>query len=170
MGELEVTLSSTGTKLTMGFVRGVENTSEARKLLFSGDLPDTLLVKACLIPSPLVVAVAANKSALAQQRGNMRTRSVQTETLFNLSSSKNITESLKNFGGNDSDSSFVVCGFGAGGLVKAKEVIKGEWEEMEKLPEQVDSALLTKLHKLRPPELGCLPQSLCSRIAAKDAL
>ena len=28
MGELEVTLSSTGTKLTMGFVRGVENTSE----------------------------------------------------------------------------------------------------------------------------------------------
>ena len=87
--------------------------------------------------SPLIVAVAANKADLAQKRGNMKTRwfyhwnkaarsdllvkesdylllrSVQTETLYNLSSSKNITESLKNFGGGDSDTSFVVAAFGA---------------------------------------------------------
>ena len=89
----------------------------------SGGLPDTLLVKSSLIPSPLVVAVAANKADLARKRGNMKTRSVQTETLYNLSSSKNITESLKNFGGGDSDQSFVVAGFGVG-LEAARGVIR----------------------------------------------
>ena len=48
---------------------------------------------------------------------------MQTETLYNLSSSKNITESLKNFGGGDSDSSFVVAAFGAD-LEVARGVIR----------------------------------------------
>ena len=50
-------------------------------------------------------------------------RSVQTETLYNLSSSKNITESLKNFGGGDSDTCFVVAAFGAD-LEVARGVIR----------------------------------------------
>ena len=123
MEEVVVELSSTKTQLTIGFVKSVENAKEVRKLLMSGGLPDTLLVKSSLIPSPLVVAVAANKADLAQKRGNMKTRSVQTETLYNLSSSKNITESLKNFGGGDSDQSFVVAGFGVG-LEAARGVIR----------------------------------------------
>ena len=48
---------------------------------------------------------------------------MQTETLYNLSSSKNITESLKNFGGGDSDQSFVVAGFTVG-LEAARGVIR----------------------------------------------
>ena len=123
MEEVVVELSSTKTQLTIGYVKSVENAKEVRKLLMSGGLPDTLLVKSSLIPSPLVVAVAANKADLAQKRGNMKTRSVQTETLYNLSSSKNITESLKNFGGGDSDQSFVVAGFGVG-LEAARGVIR----------------------------------------------
>ena len=123
MEEVVVELSSTKTQLTVGFVKSVENAKEVRKLLMSGGLPDTLLVKSSLIPSPLVVAVAANKADLARKRGNMKTRSVQTETLYNLSSSKNITESLKNFGGGDSDQSFVVAGFGVG-LEAAQGVIR----------------------------------------------
>ena len=123
MEEVVVELSSTKTQLTIGFVKSVENAKEVRKLLMSGGLPDTLLVKSSLIPSPLVVAVAANKADLARKRGNMKTRSVQTETLYNLSSSKNITESLKNFGGGDSDQSFVVAGFGVG-LEAARGVIR----------------------------------------------
>ena len=123
MEEVVVELSSTKTQLTVGFVKSVENAKEVRKLLMSGGLPDTLLVKSSLIPSPLVVAVAANKADLARKRGNMKTRSVQTETLYNLSSSKNITESLKNFGGGDSDQSFVVAGFGVG-LEAARGVIR----------------------------------------------
>ena len=123
MEEVVVELSSTKTQLTIGFVKSVENAKEVRKSLMSGGLPDTLLVKSSLIPSPLVVAVAANKADLARKRGNMKTRSVQTETLYNLSSSKNITESLKNFGGGDSDQSFVVAGFGVG-LEAARGVIR----------------------------------------------
>merc|ERR1712192_56664 len=165
MGEL----TSTKTQLTIGYVKAVENGKEVRKLLMSGDLHDTLLVKSSLIPSPLVVAVAANKADLARKRGNMKTRSVQTETLYNLSSSKNITESLKNFGGGDSDQSFVVAGFGVG-LEAARGVIRGQWSDITELEDQVDLNLLRKLHKLQDAETCTLEASLVSRIAAKDAL
>jgi tRNA threonylcarbamoyladenosine modification (KEOPS) complex Cgi121 subunit len=39
----------------------------------------------------------------------MRTRSVNTEILFNLSSSRNITESLKSFGATEKDKDILVC-------------------------------------------------------------
>ena len=64
-----------------------------------------------------------NQAGNASSNLNEVIRSVQTETLYNLSSSKNITESLKNFGGGDSDQSFVVAGFGVG-LEAARGVIR----------------------------------------------
>merc|ERR1712192_80514 len=169
MGEVVVELTSTKTQLTVGYVKAVENAKEVRKLLMSVGLPDTLLVKSSLIPSPLVVAVAANKADLARKRENMKTRSVQTETLYNLSSSKNITESLKNFGGGDSDQSFVVAGFGVS-LEAARGVIRGQWSDIAELEDQVDLNLLRKLQKLQDVETSTLEASLVSRIAAKDAL
>ena len=39
----------------------------------------------------------------------MRTRSVNTEILFNLSSSRNITDSLKTFGATEKDRDILVC-------------------------------------------------------------
>jgi len=164
-----VELSSTGTRLTVGWVRGVQNTQEVRKLVMSGGLENILMVRSCLVPSPLVVAVAANKADLARRRGNMKTRSVLTETLYNLSSSKAITDSLRNFGGGDKDTSFVVCGFGVG-LETAREAIRGEWGEVAELAHQVDTSLLTKLHKLSSTEVGDLEACLVARVAAKDAL
>jgi hypothetical protein len=50
--------------------------------------------------------------------------------------------------------------------------VAGEWTPLDDLPAAVDLSALTKLHKLRPEEMG-QPQligSLVSRIAAKDSL
>jgi tRNA threonylcarbamoyladenosine modification (KEOPS) complex Cgi121 subunit len=45
----------------------------------------------------------------AETRKSMRTRSVNTEILFNLSSSRNITESLKTFGATERDTDILLC-------------------------------------------------------------
>ena len=100
----------------------------------------------------------------------MRTRSLNTEILFCLSSSNNISDSLNKFGGQESDTAFLVASVDQG-LGQAREVIVGDWaEDLTSLPSLTDRQLLTKLHKLKPPELTDLEGSLCSRIAAKDCL
>ena len=45
----------------------------------------------------------------AESRKSMRTRSVNTEILFNLSSSRNITESLKTYGATERDTDILLC-------------------------------------------------------------
>ena len=66
------------------------------------------MVRSCLVPSTLVVVTAANKACLKYSRGAMKTRSINTEILFNLSSSSKITDSLNKFGGQDADTTFLV--------------------------------------------------------------
>ena len=99
----------------------------------------------------------------------MRTRSINTEILFNMSSSTNIRDSLNQFGGQDSDTTFLVASLDKE-LDVAKEVIEGEWGDINDLSKQINEKLLTKLHKLKSDELSDLTGSLCSRISAKDCL
>jgi len=127
------------------------------------------MIRSCLVPSYLVVAKAANKACLANSRGSMRTRSINTEILFNMSSSTNIRDSLNQFGGQDSDTTFLVASLDKE-LDVAKEVIEGEWGDINDLSKQINEKLLTKLHKLKSDELSDLTGSLCSRISAKDCL
>ena len=99
----------------------------------------------------------------------MRTRSVNTEILFNLSSSSNITESLQRFGVGDEDKEVLVVGVN-NDLDDVRGVLIGDWVEMDRMGAYLDKNALTKFHKLKPEELEDLTGSLCSRIAAKDAL
>jgi len=163
-----VELSSTGQKMYMGLVTMVTNTRQVKDKVISGEL-DCAMIRACLVPSYLVVATAANKACLAKSRGNMKTRSINTEILFNMSSSSNITDSLTKFGGQDSDNTFLVASVDKE-LDEAKEYIEGKWVDIDDLLTNVDEKILTKLHKLKPEELSDLSGSLCTRISAKDSL
>lgn len=161
-------MSSTGQRLHLGLVTNVTNTELVRQKVIKGELNCTI-VRSCLVPSTLVVATAANKACLAHSRGNMKTRSINTEILFNMSSSTNISDSLNKFGGQDSDTTFlVVCV--DNDLSAAKEVINGDWIDANNLEKQVNKELLSKVHKLKSEELLDLTGSLCSRISAKDSL
>ena len=99
----------------------------------------------------------------------MNARSINTEFWFNLSSISNITDSLNKFGGQDTDTTFLVVSVDKG-LDEAKEVIEGHWVDTSNLSEQVNKDLLVKVHKLKVEELSDLTGSLCSRISAKDSL
>ena len=131
------------------------------------------------------MATAANKACLAMSRGNMKTRSVNTEVgqtlavvimlistvqiLFNLSSSSSITDSLNKFGAGDAATEIFVAGVDKD-LEDAKQNVDGDWVELDLLTKYLDNKTLTKLHKLKPEELCDLTGSLCSRISAKDCL
>merc|ERR1719397_604917 len=161
-------MSSTGQRLYLGLVTNVTNTDVVRQKVIKGELNCTI-VRSCLVPSTLVVATAANKACLAQSRGNMKTRSINTEILFNMSSSSNITDSLKRFGVDDAATEVLVAGVDKD-LEEVKKTVDGEWVEMDLLPTFLDNKTLTKLHKLKPDELCDITGSLCSRISAKDCL
>ena len=55
-------------------------------------------------------------------------------------------------------------------LEEVRGVVAGDWVELGRLASLLDKNALTKLHKLKPEEFQDLTGSLCSRIAAKDAL
>ena len=93
------------------------------------------------------MATAANKASLAKSRGCMRTRSVNTEILFNLSSSSNITESLQRFGVGDDDKEVLVVGVN-NNMEDVREVVNGDWVGLDRLGSFLDKNALTKLHKL----------------------
>ena len=99
----------------------------------------------------------------------MRTRSVNTEVLFNLSSSSNISDSLQRLGVGDGDTEMLVVGVDSD-IEEVRGVVAGDWVELGRLASLLDKNALTKLHKLKPEEFQDLTGSLCSRIAAKDAL
>ena len=53
--------------------------------------PECSLANAELVPSLLVLRVAAFKALLAQQRGALRTKSLHAEVVFNLAGSKHVS-------------------------------------------------------------------------------
>merc|ERR1719150_3155884 len=105
--------------------------AELRQKVIGGQL-DCVLVKPCLVPSCLVLATAANKACLARSRASMRTRSVNTEILFNLSSSSNISDSLTKFGAaGDGDTAVLVAAVGEEArLEEARQAAQGDWVQV----------------------------------------
>lgn len=89
--------SDTNTTLKIYFLKNVQNVETLRSKVIEGTWKCGV-VNAELMMDPLQVAVAANAAVVAQSRGMMQTRTVYGELLYNLSPSKNISQSLSKFG------------------------------------------------------------------------
>ncbi|KAL1122983.1 hypothetical protein AAG570_003307 [Ranatra chinensis] len=162
----------------MALVRDVQNTEEIRKKIQSGD--ETLracgLVRPSLILDPIQLVVAANKSLLSAQREDLTTKSVITETLYNLSPSKNIRQSLVNFGIGAGDKDVLVFVVGDDDdfrhLEAARHVISGRWVDINELEGISDKSRIKKMYDIKDTESECfdLLDSVVSRIAVKKCL
>lgn len=97
----------TNTTLTMYLYKNVENVEEIRNNIIKGDWK-CAVIKPNLIIDPFQVAVAANKAAVSEKDGSMVTRSVFGEILYNLSLTKNISQSLSKFG-IEKENNLLVC-------------------------------------------------------------
>lgn len=87
----------TNTTLKMYLVKNVKNLETLKSKVIEG-VWMCGVVNAELVVDPLQVAVAANAAVVALHRGTMLTRTVYGEILYNLSLTKNISQSLSKFG------------------------------------------------------------------------
>jgi len=164
--------SSTGKTLTSALFVNVTNTKDFRAKLLDGSLK-CCAVSAKLIIDPFQLVVAANKAAISAAANKLVTKTVYTELLFNLSTSKNISQALSKFGISDSDTNFIVCTIDDNEDAELKDVldiVEGEMCDMEALSNLSDTAAIKKTYKIQDSESQCFPlvDSIVSRLAASD--
>ncbi|CAH1972992.1 unnamed protein product [Acanthoscelides obtectus] len=158
------------TRIDIKLFKDVENIKSLKQRLMKGEL-NCCIVKPTLIVDPFQIVVAANKALISEKR---TTKSVFTEILFNLSISKNITNSLKTFGIEDSDKHILVVIVNEKGEDNSKicSEIHGEELELMQLKNFSDVKAIQKVYKIHEDELSNVPllDSVVSRIAVKDFL
>lgn len=153
--------------------KNVKNVVELRREILNGKL-NCCILKPSLIVDPFQIVVAANKAIITKK---LTTKTIYTELLFNLSISKNITESLRKFGIDDKENNIIVV------VIKRKddensneseiyEKVDGDEEDLKELTTYSDVGLIRKTYKINDVEYKKIPilNSITSRIATKDVL
>ncbi|XP_028398180.1 EKC/KEOPS complex subunit TPRKB-like [Dendronephthya gigantea] len=151
----------------------VTNFSELKEMLIKGKL-EAALVNASMVPDIFPVLLAANKAVHLSEQEKMKTRSVYSEVVFNLSPSNNISESLKIFGLNEKDPAVLVVVINKGETNNTSSVIsliKGEQMPLTRLQSIADENRIKKVYKIPESEMTCgsLTDAVVTRIATKDA-
>ena len=160
--------------ITFLLFTNVKNTPEIRKKLISGEL-ECCLLKPALIIDPFQVAVAANKAVCAEKFGELVTKSVFTETLYNLSITKSISKALNLFGSVDKDTEIMV-GFiykqdeKDSALKRILDLIQGDQISLSRLGNFSDVERIQDIYKISDTELqvSTLVDSISTRISVKD--
>uniref|UniRef100_A0A8D8ZLH1 EKC/KEOPS complex subunit Tprkb n=2 Tax=Cacopsylla melanoneura TaxID=428564 RepID=A0A8D8ZLH1_9HEMI len=151
----------------------VTNTKQLHKLILAGQLK-CCLIKPSLIFDPWIVSVAANKAVESELNATMTTKSIYTEILYNLSSSKNISDSLKQFGVQDSDCEVLAVLVTKDGSVEditnIVKLIEGSVVPIQNLKDLCDEKLVCKLHSINEKELKVsdLLHSVLSHMSYKE--
>lgn len=163
---------SSQSRIVLFLVKNIKGIQELRTKVLTGEL-DCCVVKPTLILDPLQIAVAANKAALSQKFGKLTTKSINSELLYNLSISKNITQSLTKFGIDEDSKNVLVVVFEQGDEKKAevmKSEIVGDFCDVKEISQLSDIDLISKTYKIKDGELqvSALIDSVTSRIATKD--
>ncbi|XP_059167378.1 EKC/KEOPS complex subunit Tprkb-like [Physella acuta] len=138
-------------------------------------LIEASLLKANMVMDQFQVLVAANKAVHLQRTNSLVTKNVQSEILYSLSSSKNISESFRSFGASDSDKSVfvaIVDDTDFNTLNKISELLGKDTSDLDQLPKIAYTKLITKVYKLTEEELSnfSLLDSLVASISSKEII
>ncbi|CAK6949784.1 EKC/KEOPS complex subunit TPRKB [Scomber scombrus] len=161
--------------VTQMLFKEVKNAAELRQKAVEGKIYAALINPTMLV-NPLQVLVAANKAVHLQKIGKMKTRSLYSEIIFNLSPTNNISEAFKRFGISDGDDSVMVV------LVHNKQeskllsditaLVDGRQVQVEDVSSLSDPAKIKKLYKVTPQEekSSTLLDAVVCRMATKDVM
>ncbi len=123
------------------------------------------------------VHVAASRALLCSQSRSLTTNTLHSELVFNLSGSRNVTDSLRKFGISNGATQLLVCAFDADAakLQEMLDIIDGCLADLDMIeaqshlsPEQV--AIVKKHYKIQDVELrvSTLADAIVTRIATKS--
>lgn len=146
--------------------KNVKNTKEIKRKLSSQEI-ECCIVNCSLILDPFQIVVAANKALVSVKQ---TTKSINTEILFNLSITKNISKSLMTFGLQENDDCFLIVFFNETHGTKLQTVIIGEEVHLSELKGLRDVNAIKKYYGISEAETKVIPliDSVVSRIATKD--
>jgi len=127
-----------------------------------------------LIVDPFQIVVATNNAYLAYENKSMITKSLATEILFNLSSTKNINQSLKDMGANTEDKDMIVALVSTFSNVPEMEIfhkkcIVGHEADLSEYEKNIDEKFIKSYYKINEIESvnSNLLDSIVTRIACK---
>eukprot|EP00897_Mesotaenium_endlicherianum_P006841 jgi/Mesen1/6185/ME000032S05476 len=153
----------------------VTNSEKLVQLLQAGTLePELAFFNAALVPSTFPVLVAASKALTAGARGQLRTRTVHAELVYNYAASKHIRDSLRRCGISEQSTYVLVARFQSipQEVADIRRLVEGTEISLEELGSRYDMELVKKQFKIAPLELEtvALEDAITCRIAAREAL
>uniref|UniRef100_A0A3P9LX00 EKC/KEOPS complex subunit TPRKB n=1 Tax=Oryzias latipes TaxID=8090 RepID=A0A3P9LX00_ORYLA len=161
--------------VTQMLFKDVKNAAELRQDAVEGTI-HAALINPTMLLSPFQALLAANKAIHSQSIGKMKTRSLNSEIIFNLSPTNNISEAFKRFGISHQDRSLLVV------VVHSRDDsevlshiairVDGQEVPVEEFSSLSDPAKIRKLYKVSPQEeeSGGLLDAVVCRMATKDVM
>ena len=154
----------------------VTNISTLRQKVMKKEI-DCALINVDYVTGVFPVLLACNKAVYAKTNKSMKTRSLHTEVLYNLSPSNSITDSLKTFGAADSQKA-VIClclrkeEEGETGAQAIFNMVEGTAKALSCLESFVNVEKCKNIYKITDGEsdIGTLEDSIVMRISTKDVL
>ncbi|XP_028809691.1 EKC/KEOPS complex subunit TPRKB isoform X1 [Denticeps clupeoides] len=125
---------------------------------------------------PFQALVAANKAVHLQKAGKMKTRSLLSEIIFNLSPTNNISEAFRRFGMSDGDGAVHVVTVHPREDMSDVDTIlarvEGRQVPVGEISTFTDVPGIKKLYKVTPSEEKCgsLLEAVVCRMAVKDVV
>ncbi|KAI8816450.1 kinase binding protein CGI-121-domain-containing protein [Fimicolochytrium jonesii] len=156
-----ISVSRGQAQLYVSVFEDVVNAKESKQFIVSGSgvVPNCVLLNGAAILDKTLLQLSALKALLAQSSSSMRTRTLYSEVIFNLSPTNNISDALRSFGISDTaPTSLIAVTIGDAGVPgvdeeqaevhrKLEELIKGRRTGIERIGQLVDLDVVTKIYK-----------------------